>query len=615
MKKKVKPGPKQTLDHRLLYGGIFLLAFLLYGNTLNHGLVLDDPIFITHHSSVQKGFAGIGEIFSQGSTYAFNQVGGQQPYRPVTLLTFAIGKSLYNNAPFVEHLINLLLYALIGIWLFKSLQYWLPKYGLYPLLACVALFMVHPVHTEVVANIKSRDEILCLLFALMSLVYAHRSLGEKGKKSFYLSLAFFALSIFSKENGITILAVIPLSQYFFSGAPLKKIGLQSLPYLGIAAVFMLIRSLVIETPAEVAAGNIVNNVLYASANWGEQTATTTAIMGHYLKLLLLPFPLSWDYSFNQIPVVGWGSLAALASLLVHLGLAGLALWRFRQKDVLSFLILYYFITISVVSNIVFINGATLAERFLFMPSVAICVALPVLLLRLFKLAPEKFSLQQGKYAVWIMGAVVSASTVYTIIRNTEWKDNYTLFEAGIKAAPNSARTHASYAYESRVRGLATPDPATRQRLLQQAESAFLESLKIYPEYEYALYNLGVLYYDLGQTDKAREQYLKTLAVTPQHENALINLGVISFQQKDFNNAKQYFEQVIAVNPANGGALGNLGAIYHNQNNFQQALDFYERSLAIDPRNKEVYNNIIRIYQAQGNAAKVQEYEQKRLQYQ
>lgn len=615
MKKKVKPRPKQTLDTKLLYGGIFLLAFVLYGNTLNHGLVLDDPIFITAHSSVQKGLAGIGEIFSQGSTYAFNQVGGQQPYRPITLLTFAIGKSLFSNAPFVEHLINILLYAFVGIWLFKILRYWLPKYHTYLLLGIVALFMVHPVHTEVVANIKSRDEILCLLFALMSLVYAHRSVVEEQRKAMYLSMLFFALSVFSKENGITMLAVIPLSLYFFSKASLKKVGIQWLPYLGIAAVFLLIRSLVIESSDAPAAGNIINNVLYGTANWSEQAATTVAIMGQYLKLLLLPFPLSWDYSFNQIPVVGWGSLAALGALLLHLGLAGAAIWRFREKDILSFLVLFYFITISVVSNVVFINGATLAERFLFMPSVAFCVALPVVLIRLLKISPEKFSLKKDRYAVWGMGALLLAGGIYTISRNTVWKDNYTLFEAGVQAAPNSARTHASYAYESRVRGLSSPDPTTKQRLMQQAETEFLRSLEIYPEYEYALYNLGVLYYDLGQTDKAREQYQKTLAVTPDHENALLNLGVIAFQQKDYNNAKAYFEQVIAANAENSGALGNLGAIYHNENNYPQAIQFYERSLAINPRNTEVYNNIIRIYQAQGNSAKVQEYEQKRLQYQ
>ncbi|MCB0634861.1 MAG: hypothetical protein KDD15_34250, partial [Lewinella sp.] len=476
MKKKVKPGPKKTLDNKLLYGGITLLAFLLYGNTLSHGLVLDDPIFITAHSSVQKGVAGIVEIFSQGSTYAFNQVGGQQPYRPVTLLTFAIGKSLYSNAPFLEHLINVLLYALIGIWLFKILSFWLPKYDIDPLLACVALFLIHPVHTEVVANVKSRDELLCLLFAVMSLVYAHRSMGENGRKALYLSVAFFALSVFSKENGITMLAVIPLSLYFFSGASLKKIGWQSLPYVGVAALFLLIRSLVIEAPTEVAAGNIINNVLYGSADWSEQTATTMAILGQYLKLLALPFPLSWDYSFNQIPVVGWGTLLAIASLLLHLGLAAFAIWRFRQKDILSFLVLFYFITISVVSNIVFINGSTLAERFLFMPSVAFCVALPVVMIRLFKLSPEKFSYAKGRYAVWITSAVLLAGAIYTISRNTAWKDNYTLFEAGVSAAPNSARTHASYAYESRVRGLGMPDPTTRQRLLQQAEAEFLESL-------------------------------------------------------------------------------------------------------------------------------------------
>ena len=105
--------------------------------------------------------------------YGFNKIEGPQPYRPVTLSTFAIGKSLYNNNTAVEHFINVLLFALSGCVLFRLLNIWLKKYHIYILLCCVILFILHPIHTEVVANIKSRDEILALLFALLSIFFIH----------------------------------------------------------------------------------------------------------------------------------------------------------------------------------------------------------------------------------------------------------------------------------------------------------------------------------------------------------------------------------------------------------------------------------------------------------
>src|SRR5690606_6342595 len=139
------------------------------------------------------------------------KIEGPQPYRPVTLSTFAIGKSLYNNNTAVEHFINVLLFALSGCVLFRLLNIWLKKYHIYILLCCVILFILHPIHTEVVANIKSRDEILALLFALLSIFFIHSYIKNGSKKYLFLSCIYFILSILSKENGITILAVIPLS--------------------------------------------------------------------------------------------------------------------------------------------------------------------------------------------------------------------------------------------------------------------------------------------------------------------------------------------------------------------------------------------------------------------
>src|SRR5436853_4168736 len=89
-----------------------LLAIILYANTFNYSYTMDDDVYITQHRSVQKGFAGIGEIFSHGSLYGFNQVGGTQPYRPVYLMSFAIEKQLGKNTASSRHVVNVLLFAL-----------------------------------------------------------------------------------------------------------------------------------------------------------------------------------------------------------------------------------------------------------------------------------------------------------------------------------------------------------------------------------------------------------------------------------------------------------------------------------------------------------------------
>src|ERR1043165_2616865 len=96
-----------------------LLAIILYANTFNYSYTMDDDVYITQHRSVQKGFAGIGEIFTHGSLYGFNQVGGTQPYRPVYLATFAIEKGFGKNTAPPRHVMNVLLYALTSIFLYQ----------------------------------------------------------------------------------------------------------------------------------------------------------------------------------------------------------------------------------------------------------------------------------------------------------------------------------------------------------------------------------------------------------------------------------------------------------------------------------------------------------------
>lgn len=116
--------------------------------------------------------------------------------------------------------------------------------------------------------------------------------------------------------------------------------------------------------------DILDNTLYAAKGWGEIYATRMEIMFHYLKLLFVPWPLSWDYSFSQLPVMNWSYALPWISLFAHLTLLVLAVLYFRKLPALSFFILFYFVTMAPTNNFFFNNGATIAERFLFTPSLA-----------------------------------------------------------------------------------------------------------------------------------------------------------------------------------------------------------------------------------------------------
>lgn len=577
------------------------LTFLLYGNTLFHDFALDDGIYIQNHQAVQQGVLGIPAIFLQGSAYGFNQEGGQQPYRPIPLTSFALGKSLFNNHPGIEHAINVVLYGLLGLVLFQLLACWLPSYDVWIRLSIVMLFLAHPIHTEVVANIKSRDEILCFLFAALSLLHLHKFIRRRSAKHLVFSCCLFLAAILSKESGLSLLLVLPLALYTFEGRkPVDSFRVLP-PFLLATAAYFVVRSLVIQTQTLELPDDIINNSLYGAKSIGERTATTVALLGEYLRLLVVPYPLSWDYSYNHFPLVDWSSSKALGSLVLHLVLAYWTVKRLKLRDVVAFCILFYVLTMAITSNVFFLNGSILGERFLFMPSWSFCMLIPILLVK--GLSKDSQRGRLGRKIVWLGGisTLILLGALMTIQRNRDWKNNLSLFEAGVQAAPNSARAHASLAFEYKLQALSASDEATGRAYFRKSESAFARSLEIYPSFEYALYNLGVLYLEVGALDKAMASFQNLLKVYPNHEGGLNNLGVCYFRQQMYPEAITYFDHLLKVNPRHHQALTNMGASYFNLNEMEKALPYYERALELQQGNSTTYGILARIHRTLGQS--------------
>src|SRR5256885_1682485 len=161
--------PVSTFDFEKWFPWIAAaISLLLYLNTITHGYVLDDDTVIQKNSIVTKGIKAIPEIMT--TPYRKGAWERQESlYRPLSLIVFATEWQLAPKHPFLGHLVNILLYALTIFLLYKLLRRWLRQKHPLIVLAITLLFAVHPLHTEVVANIKSLDEILCLLFGILSM--------------------------------------------------------------------------------------------------------------------------------------------------------------------------------------------------------------------------------------------------------------------------------------------------------------------------------------------------------------------------------------------------------------------------------------------------------------
>jgi len=194
---------------------LFVLTAALYGNTLLNRYAIDDPL-VTNNPIVQKGVKGIPEIFT--TRYRI-QGEYNYGYRPVAKSTYAIEYHFFGQNPMISHLINLLLYGFTCIFLFYLLRKLLKRYDEFLPFVITLFFVAHPVHAEVVASLKNREEILSFLGSISSLYFFVKFNETKYLRNLIFGLLCYVLAFFSKQNALTFVAIIPLTIYFFSDTP------------------------------------------------------------------------------------------------------------------------------------------------------------------------------------------------------------------------------------------------------------------------------------------------------------------------------------------------------------------------------------------------------------
>lgn len=490
-KNKVKGRYNFFKENRGQLAVLFLLAMGLYIQTLSYDYVLDDTVLIVKNKFTQKGIAGIPEIV--GNETFKGHFGDQKElveggrYRPFSQVTFAIEKTITGGNAAFSHFINVLLYAFTGIFLYRVLLLLFPQAGKQFLdvpFAATALFIVHPLHVEVIANVKGRDEIFAFLAELGILYYSFKWLAQNKTRYLVYSALCFFLGILSKENVVTFLAIVPLTAYFFSNSSITDKIKLTLPLVAVTIVYLIIRYSVLGymfSGQEI--DNLMNNPFYGMS-FGEKTATIFYTLLLYLKLLFYPHPLTHDYYPYHIPVMSWSDWAPIGSLLIHLTLLALMFFSLKRKSVISYSIAFYFITLSIVSNLFISVGTFMNERFAYHASLGFCIAISWLLIE--KMSINRLTKNLG-YAILFLGLIIFSAISY--LRIPDWKTNESLNRAAIKVSYNSARSNLFMGTSIWEKNYLTlpknTDAAKRKAILDSVNRYFEKALKILPTYSSA----------------------------------------------------------------------------------------------------------------------------------
>jgi protein O-mannosyl-transferase len=589
-----------------------LVSLIAYANTLSNGFVLDDHDVIIENTIVTKGIKAIPEIFSTTYRQGFTKIPNDY-YRPLSLATFAVQYEFSDTHPFAYHLVNVLLFAGCVLLLFLFLdQFFHHRRTIVAFIACL-LFALHPIHTEVVANIKSRDELLCFFFAFASLVVFFKYLAT-GKASWLLAGSFcFFLSLISKETTITFIALVPLILYFYQDKLTNRSALIIAGVVITAIIFLAIRFSLLHHYGGGAVGGsefLENPLVQKDLSPESSIATIILICGYYLKFLFFPYPLVSDYSFNSIPLTHFSNPLVIISLVAYAILFYFIIIRFskNKKDPYAFAMVFFLITISLFTNILFLLAV--GERYTFLASVAFCLVLALLIEQYGNAGTEDVFAFIKKSKVLVIIVPIAAIYLFTTARrNAEWVDNYTLCRADIAASPNNARLRYFAGYELINAVLpAEQDPEKQREIRQQAIDYFRQAVNIYDKLADAYANIGFVYFNTGLYDSAELYDRHALALKPDFRNVETNLSKLYFVTKRYRQAIDICKKEMIEDPNDVEAYTNISACFGTMGSYDSAIYYAKKGIAVNADFNQLYENIAFTYKLMNKWDSAKKYE-------
>lgn len=551
---------------------ILILSFIAYGNTIQNDYNIDDGYVLTDESDEVKGIAAIPRIlFSRYNSGEGVTVG----YRPMGKVTMAIEYSLWGNDPHISHFVNIVLFALSTLLLFlfaRRIANITDFDHPYVIHFAILIFIFHPIHTEVVCSIKNREEILASIFVLLALLPLVRK-GAIGWKQILYMAFMMLLAFWSKQTAFVIFLLIPLVlvvRYTWRSV-FKPIYLGTLlvAFLLILLVNSLIPRLVLE-PGD--AGNYFEQIPYQFYAVSHVIPNGCRTLLFYLQKLLAPYPLGFYYGYDMLPDTSWNSWIPYTGLtIIIVAMFYLIRGLVQQKNLFPvFWTGFFLLSISPLLNFVnwvLVTG-TVGERLIYISSMGFCILLSYGLVRIYEYTLDSVS---GKAKKHLRQIGIGIALLYlitfaglTLERNTNWKDKLTLYEHDIQYLDRSARAHLMLAGALLNKADNLPDGLQKNNLVIKGKNHYKKAVMIYPGYDHALKNLGLIYLKYYDNIDSAAFYLKRVSDT--HE-------------RYFSQAQQY-----------------LGDIEYSMNqDLTAAVEYYRRGLNVFPQNRHLYNKLVQLY--------------------
>lgn len=610
------PGVEARWRHRILFLHAALFALVLWAflpAVDNDFVSIDDPDYVTANAMVQRGLSLDSVRWAFAATEASN-------WHPLTWLSHMADVELFGPNPAGHHLTNVLLHAFSTLLVFATLGSMTG--ATWRSFMVAALFGLHPLRVESVAWVSERKDVLAAFFWMLTLLAYVRWVKDQGTNKasatsrvthyaspwYWLTLLCFALGLMGKQ----MLVTLPFALLLLDHWPLGRFGrdrparlvLEKLPFFFLAAAASAV------TFWAQRGGGAVNEALPLFA----RLSNATVSYARYLGKLFAPVDLSFFYPMPSAWPLAYVAGAAL--LLMAITVAAVVS-RTRQP---AFLIgwLWYLGTLVPVIGLVAIGQQSLADRYTYIPSLGVFLAL---VWGIHALVAGREQLVTAAGTVTGVGLLVCVALTREQTRH--WRNTESLCRHALRVTSGNYVAHSLLGMTLGKQGRAeealrqhqealriNPDSPEVQNIFgaflqQQGDFAAAvprhqEAIRLRPRYAEALYNLATAQEQTGHFTEAMTNYWQAIAVRPTYADAHYNLGTLYLRLNRWEDARQQFERTLAFTPNSPDTLNNLGVALTNLGRFAEAVPWFERAIQWKPDDPRFYFNAAACLQQLGN---------------
>jgi protein O-mannosyl-transferase len=518
-----------------------MVSLALYADALRNNFVTDDTLqlqdnaFLTNYRYIPRLFGANVWSFLHSTTSNY--------YRPLQMLFYMGEYYLFGFRPLPFHLVNVLLnvaaifagYFLIRALAGEKLAFW-----------ASLLFAFQPIHVEVVVWIAALPELLCALCYFTAMRFYHRArTGVHPVRNHGIATAVFFAGLFCKETMLAFPAVLLAYEFFYRRESVRTISLgfrRLLPYVCALGVYIAIRVKVLGAFAPGFGGPQARFTLL------QKLLTVPVLARQYLFKLLWPVNMNYFYVFTPQSRADWNFIGSVA---VIGGLIGAMFWLRKTQPLLAFALAWFFLILAPVLGISNVGANVFTERYLYIPSLGLCIIAGWAWLRVMEGGSRQRALQ---FAYPVLSLILIFYTVLIVRRIPDWRSDLSLFQKTVLQSPNSATVQSS---------------------------------------------LGVSYYQVGQYDNAIAPLERSLAIEPDAYLAHLYLALALSALGDSQEASIHLRRAEDLPKDRFPPWSLFGQAYANLKQWDRAIEYDRMEIELEPKNPVLYTGLGEALEANG----------------